>query len=125
MELGELIERLEKATGPNFALECDIARAVGWYEDRVTDEITGPENVWVKPGGRYAAIPPRYTSSLDAALTLVPEGMSVDLQTRNNYCAVAQWDYEQDIGIPRGTAWRTSTPAIALCIAALKARQQQ
>ena len=50
MTLQELLERVEKATGPNFALDCDISEALkdGWY-------------VQV----------PNYTGSTEAALGLV------------------------------------------------------
>jgi hypothetical protein len=60
----ELAERCEKATGPDRTLEQDIC-----------DTVHGPDympNVFQQDGSRI----PRFTASLDAAMTLVPEGRS-------------------------------------------------
>lgn len=94
----DLIARLEAATGPSFALDCEINKAVG-----------------------SAAWPPRaYTASIDAALTLVPDDHDWSLHCDNGQaiagCAPAD---------PAGCSWadsRAATPALALCIAALRAR---
>ena len=66
----------------------------------------------------------RYTSSLDAALTLVPEGCDVDMQTRKRYAMVADWR-GRDHGVPLGSSIGVATLPLALCIAALKARVDQ
>lgn len=102
-----LIERLEALSGPNFAIEQEIVRIVNPQATRLTTS-------------------PPYTASIDAALTLVPEG---------NEGAGVEWNVESWTGngihAPhiRATAWVAgakraygATPAIALCIASLRAR---
>lgn len=103
----ELIARLEKATlGDLDDLSAQIAKHVGTWE-LIED--------------RFHSYP-LYCSGIDAALTLVPEG----------------WGYSIDC-LPPQVPWATvttcpgqarfiqaggSTPALALCIAALKARTE-
>jgi hypothetical protein len=93
----ELIAALEAATGPSWELDGFICEAVGAVKPEAT-----PHWEW----------PPRYTASIDAALTLVPEGASgaIEFGNHTQACVV-------------GGPWCDgATPAIALCIAALKAR---
>lgn len=52
-EIIALAERCEAAEGPNFALELEIFRAIN-------------------PQATSRSVPPNYTASLDAAMTLVP-----------------------------------------------------
>lgn len=85
----ELIELLEKATGPAFALDMAIARAVN-------------------PQATNHTAPPAYSASIDAALTLVPEG-----------CGFVVMGKAAKIGRKIATA---ATPALAICIAALRAK---
>jgi hypothetical protein len=100
----DLIERLEKATGPSYELSQDIGRALGL---RQRYEHPGSENLsW-----------PHYTYSLDAALTLVPEGHDWIVASVNGQVG----------GTPYAccgseTAHYGETPVLSLCIAALKAR---
>ena len=104
----ELIERLEKATGPDRELDEAVERAI-------FDE--GKE--W-----RSAHLP-YFTASLDAALTLVPEGyrwlVGNAWKDKHGSCpAMATVALAGDYGTRPTSA---ATPAIALCIAALKARE--
>ena len=99
-----LIEKLEGATEGSRELDAEIHVAVGGTEFTV----------------------PYYTTSIDAALTLVPEGRA----RRTIYLPCGFWPYrvwvyrdahrplEQDSGAP--VLGRTE--ALALCIAALRAR---
>jgi hypothetical protein len=95
-ELLELAERLEKATGADDATDWAIAEAVG-----------------CAPGLAY-------TASLDAAMTLVPEGAKA---ATVNWCPYGSGVAEVYLGNP-GPMFGTeaATPAIALCAAALRAR---
>jgi hypothetical protein len=116
----DLIERLGKAEGPDRELDGDIFAAAGgaaWEEAyRLAQEPCGcPHDVAVRDAkSRYS---PRYTASLDAALSLVPEGWIWDVASTG--CA---WT------MPEGAlGWHVSisgprSPALALCIVALKAR---
>ena len=96
--MDELIARLEQATGPNRELDHAVETAVL---------------------GEWTYYAPEYTASIDAALTLVPEGFNwtVDGFPSGPACASC---YLADAG---GQLHDGATPAIAICIASLKARQ--
>jgi hypothetical protein len=114
----DLIERLEKAAGPDRQLDNAIEEAVDFPKPANPDDLPG--------------YPPYFTASIDAALTLVPEHSTIRIANCHE-------------GIVGGHAWVAalknpymsfpeifgefcSTPdnrqsmAVALCIAALKAR---
>lgn len=112
-DLADIIARLEKATGPDRQLDRlieetrpDVRRHI--YQHMVDDGYV------LEANGVQAYLPPHYTASLDAALTLVPEGLPWLLMRRGNNTHQAEvgdeWQYQG------------ATPALALCIAALKAR---
>jgi len=73
---------------------------------------------------------PRYTQSIDSALTLVPEGFYVshigrELKYGGWYVKIkreADYGIESD-DVPRWTSGAHQPVAIALCIAALKAQE--
>ena len=111
--MDELIARLEAAAGPDRELDAAIAgtdpNTVQWHSEDET---------------------PRYTASIDAALTLVPEGLdapgSFKIERfylgngieKNRACV---WDGLGSFS-SLDTASEGATPALAICIAALKAR---
>jgi hypothetical protein len=113
--MSDLITRLEAATGPSFTLEKEILRAVN-------------------PNASMLSVPNNYTSSLDAALTLVPEGwqsytadFSIEGRARWSLQGTrTQWRTNDDGDKEPGDDWYAmgigSTPALAICIAALRAR---
>jgi hypothetical protein len=123
----DLIERLEKATGPDQELDLAVAMACQidcrkccgrgvavWAHDG--NGIVGEECC-----GNPDVCPANYTASLDAALTLVPEGWAAILYTGAGTAEL----YERPPAKVRGIQFRASdrpSIAIALCIAALKAR---
>lgn len=122
MTRDDIIARLEAASGPDRELNEAIAVLVepgmfcrdehGRLRKNIHGTILSPE--WTLWG------PPAYTASIDAALKLVPEGW--------------KWRYSPTRHVPHAVdvmpAWDRggyqaevdSNPAIALCIAALKAR---
>lgn len=126
MTLTELIERLEKAGAGSADLDREIAqRILGW-----TEYERGYGTGWRTSDGTpktWHEIP-RTTRSLDAALTLVPEGFVYlireghpdlpDGSGRTLHFANARpvADFRND-----HRAYG-NTPILALCIAALKAR---
>ena len=61
-----LIERLEAAETGSRELDYEIHEAIGWQDN---DECG-----WSRNGKRTGPEWPPYTTSIDAALTLVPEG---------------------------------------------------
>lgn len=121
MNLDQLITRLSEAVGSNYALECDIAEAVGLVTEIDRGSLFDTVALY---GGRTT--PLSYTSSIDSALTLVPEGWGylvgrmgdVNQATLLNGAnrIVSCFDGVLDDLEP-------ATPAIALVIAALRARQ--
>jgi hypothetical protein len=116
-DLAGLIERLEKATRPDRELDCAIFVAtaespfVSYYPDCVLATL----------GGFSARLEisdiEKFTSSIDAALTLVPEGQEWQLGSAHLVSTYWAEVIASDCYKAKGT-----TPAIALCIAALKAR---
>lgn len=97
-ELIELAERCERAMGPDRYINLAIANAI--YGDKLAPS-----------GTDY-----NYTGSLDAAITLVPEGMLFIFFGDGEAAVypVEGWRAH----IPNS---RAATPALALCAAALKA----
>lgn len=105
----DLTEKLAQAEGPSRELDAEISRALAggpadhWYQDHrgvyVTDNCA-----------------PCYTASIDAALTLVPDGATGLISIGLGYARIERSD---------GTHWSgdAATPAIALCIAALSAKE--
>lgn len=97
-----IIERLEKATGPDVALDHEIARALG---DRFASTH--------KPG---------VTSSIDLALTLLSDEDYLQMLAHMGpHCWVAEIanrfdDRKKDVG-------ESETAPLALCIAILRARE--
>lgn len=95
-EMASLIERLEKAAGPDNQLSYDIAIALGTYH-------------------RSAHRWPHYTGSFDDAITLVPKKLPWSLIGHANGYFYAE------VGMsPEQVS--SASPVIALCIAALKSR---
>jgi hypothetical protein len=93
----ELIKRLEEATEGSAGLDHEIADAVGFP--------------------MLARAIPYYTTSLDAALTLVPEGAIWTISCGDGEPGFAFIDTGGRI-----EEHDAATPALALCIAALRAR---
>jgi hypothetical protein len=102
--MDELIGRLEKATAPDRELD-DAIRA--WLSAR-------------RIGIAYMPYP-NYTSSIDAALTLVPAGCQWTIEQD---AAWVRWLTEDDVGEAQGVLNQREgeCTAICICIAALKAR---
>lgn len=102
----ELLAALDAATGPSRELDYAIAAAVGW-----------PDAPYSKQHAR------RYTESMDAALTLVP----VERMWFVGHMDPSDMRYAatiSEIGNIGAASWRGvhATPALALCIAAIRAR---
>jgi hypothetical protein len=126
MSVEELIARLEAATHPSRALDLMICRVALNSEPLghaagMTDDMLLSYN----PFGPF----PHYTLSIDAALTLVPD--DVEWLVRNGapdhptdprpYAHITRGNVNRDRSRSLGEAHH-SCPALALCIAALRAR---
>lgn len=111
----ELAKRCEKATGPDRELDDRIDVAV--FPERhavahVFAERQGPFCRWLNRC-------PRYTASLDAALTLVLEGLRFEVTT-TGYKPGATVCGNSLTGPHEGSY--AATPALALTSASLRAR---
>jgi len=127
-DLSPLIERLSAATGPDRELDAEIsAHLHGGIPSHQA------EQAWKRsysagyvhravPGGGFHA--PHYTGSIDAAVRLVPEGekyrphkviLAVSQSGTRFSTVLDSWQWGKIVG-------HGSNYAIALCIAALKAR---
>jgi hypothetical protein len=126
-DVGAVIERLEKAAGPDRELDVAIVYAlypdIGQYDGLCVGD---PPIFWHEPYRKQPC--PQFTASIDAALTLVPEGwvrfvdatlpeagIRVELSGR---FSTAPYDGDDD----RAVFADHKIEAIATCIAALRAR---
>lgn len=121
-DLLELAERLERATGPDRELDKAIHGLLFPPRPVATDEDQPP------PGfgsgflsGDYWGS--GYTSSIDAAMTLVPEGWDRIEQEQSRERAWARITVHRNGFAPQYES-RAATPALALCAAALRALAQ-
>lgn len=104
----DLIKRIEAASGPDREINAEILLMIGGKKRGM--------DWWIEFAYIGRAIP-AYTASIDAAMTLVPEGeiWAIDyLRSPKTVARVGAFN--------QGSA---ATPALALCAAALKARQQE
>lgn len=108
-DLSEIAQHCEEATGPDRSIDGMIAIAVG---ATMPDEPAG----W----------PPKYTASLDAAMSLKPSGWCVDAGTGGGEYIYGPWARcfpDDRRGQSAGTGNRNAaTMALAICSAALRAR---
>lgn len=110
----DLIERIESAKGPSRELDAEIAPLVGL---RVVDEGHPIGRCFYDKLGHGVPLP-SFTASIDAALTLVPEGLAGIVSIDFGYARLERED---------GEHWSSdaATPALALVAAALRARGEQ
>lgn len=133
--LPDLISRLQAATGPDREIDRDIARL---FDVLPTVPFKGP-STWDMHKGMYWMIgkkdtidgpveekfgrtAPNYTRYIDAAVTLVPKDKWWNV-TSYPICATVG-DADGTIPPDRYQVC-ASTPAIALCIAALRAGEAE
>lgn len=137
-DYASLIERLEKAEGPDRELDAAIEALFYTLENDAPAEIVCDSDCaatgqyWVKiDGGRslYAADP--LTKSLDAALSLVERvlpGWGIEVLTPDRDMWRAQvWRWRSETNDERGqwTPCYARPPALALLLSLLKAKQAQ
>lgn len=121
----ELIARLEASTAPDRGLDADIYCALHpeWQWDRSSQQPTG----WVSTasGSGITCPVPFFTLSVDAAMGLLgPPGhplWTVTLNGRSHGQHGMSWFAEVTIPSREFQGYSWDRPAIALCIAALKA----
>lgn len=120
-ELLELADRCEREEA-TFALEGDIFEAVGgplwdWAYERAQEPCGCPHETAVFIARHRA---PRFTTSMDAAASLIPEGAEWDLTTLYGVARVAV-GLNMDVG-PHYASHKGGLLPMAICAAALRAR---
>lgn len=127
-----LIEQLEAAPEGSRELDRSLAVEWGWVQgkDRGYTHIDGHH--WYDPQGRRLGVEGylHYTTSMDAAWTLVSEGWFIQMLDHAHSRIVYLGDIHEPLGwncwlqrIQGGLQQRgrhKTEPALALCIAALK-----
>lgn len=116
-DIRELVERLERAGERSQELDVAIAKVAGQPYGPLSEVMDDGKEIW-----HHAECAAHYTTSLDAALTLVPEGWAYILYGEaygDEPCAELYKPQHPPKGIQHRK--RAATPALALCIAALKA----
>lgn len=119
-----LIERIEGAEGPSRELDAEIFIAVCWPDWRIqTDCEKFPEQVQSgriqEPNGCGWRNAPAYTASLDAAMSLVPEGWHWTVNDFGDHASAYLINAAHEMARPHKQF--QATPALALCAAALRA----
>ena len=115
-----LAERCEAATVPDSWLDREIAVASGQFI-RLSRDRDGMLASVGRPN-EFSYYKPDYTASIDAALTLMPEGF-VKREIRffaAGGCKVSMFDKHS-----LGQVGKAATEALAICAAALRARAAQ
>lgn len=116
-DLTKLLADLEAATEGSQGLEFKIAVAVDWHENGVSIREFQAKLRW---GHASHWQFPQWTRSLDAARTLIPEGLCWEVEGGPKTGGVAV------IGTVNGPMEGiAATPELALCIACLHARTAQ
>ncbi|WP_311270337.1 hypothetical protein [Sphingobium sp. WCS2017Hpa-17] len=114
-----LADRVEAAEDGNARLDAEIHEAVTTFPARVGG-VGWPLGALVVPVFPGWALLPRYSGSIDAAITLVPEGASWSMTSAledEQPCATVLTMESTEHGL-------AATPALALCAAALRARAE-
>ncbi|WP_144035781.1 hypothetical protein [Sphingopyxis bauzanensis] len=137
-----LVELVERGAKPSAALDREIALAVGWH--RYSPSEIGRKNPgWIAPedfigeyvrgdGRRTPKLdslhgtdiwrePRPYSTSIDAAMTLVPPGHIFGCGSKDATGTAWAWSGPADPLEYRSIS-NAATPALALCAAALKAK---
>jgi hypothetical protein len=114
--LAQLAERCEAATGPDRELDWAIYKAIGSPPEPILGGSSISGQQW------YAKA---FTASIDAALTLVPEGWWIATLGQNLHGELTHCTLYNDFPVPLADCKRAATPALAICAAALRARSAQ
>ena len=128
-ELIALASRVESLTGPDRDVDGAIARALGWADrsgywwspEKLVAARKSKRSIWSQGAPDLL---PHFTASLDAAMTLVPEGMRQRWIITEDGRAGIQLCWPVD-GWPNEMQPLVATPALALAAATLRAQADQ
>lgn len=122
MEVLDVVEILESAREPDRMQDGYIGTLFGWrrnveYVTKSGSSEPVKKVTWLSPSGEPGIVPP-YTTSMETALQLAQAIVPIDSWA-------ASWSNGKGMAqIGEGQACEGLTPAMALCIAALKALGQ-
>lgn len=131
-EIEALLARVEAATGPDREIDKEIARLLGWSTvapPRDSDRMF--PSLWVSPDGNVkGALPPAYTSSLDAIVGLIEREISVYLlkitiAPAGNGAELTVWPKGLSGGIEETFTAVSVSPELACCAAFLRAAMEK
>ena len=124
-ELLRLAERCEAATGADRELDALILEALGYEvkrdHGRMGFAVRGEGPVRYLQGTHWQSFG-RYTTSIDAAMELVPEGATPALSRHRGSARGSAHITRDTDGRSLGICHSAATPALALAAAALRAR---
>ena len=133
-ELTKLAERVEALTGADREVDLEVILASGTH---VLERRGRDKKAWLYEAAsdfrRLDPSPysygvfglPRFTASLDAAMSLVPEGMKWRVDTHYNIAGVFDYPFDPESGpYCKEYPGEGATPALALVAAALRARAE-
>lgn len=127
-----LAEAVEKLTGPDRETDARIAHAIKWRWDDWAEgdlciESYTVEAVIDRSQNSHNSIwqhLPRFTGSMDAAMTLVPEGWQTLGVEQSHDGAEWIWRLYPAYRSDSAVFGQSTTPALALTAACLRARAQ-
>lgn len=137
----DIIKQLEDATEGSRELDIAVHIDAGLCDPSAKYNSLNDNFDWIEyhpevPGGASELGVdelPHYTTSIDAALTLVPSNLSCVLSVKFNFgkrhkaeADLLVWTHDDPEGLPARfqPPWiKAATPALAICVAATKARQ--
>ena len=131
----DLIKRLEEAAEGSRELDCAISM---WLIPLSKNEFYMPALQRIATGAYTYRETAAYSQSLDAAVSLVPEGYAIDslfIWKGHPASVTILGTRLEPFGRNRELAWvhspkygvwkaKAATPALALCIAAIRARSE-
>lgn len=117
-DLIELAERVERATGPDRELDRAVAEALGWT--RICSIPSG--YMAVRPGEKVEYRLPKFSRSMDAAMTLAPKGFDWCAGDIEGLGWASISPSQQSYSIHSEFDAQAATPALALTAACLRAR---
>jgi hypothetical protein len=114
--MNNIIEKLEAATGPDRELDCWVQCIKDGDDFEIFRRVVPDFHQWTCP---------YYTASIDAAMALVPEGWTVanlgEQDDKSWWCELRK-GFLTSYSTVALSNLRTPTPALAICIAALKGK---
>jgi hypothetical protein len=135
--MNDLIAKLEAASGPSRELDVAIYVASGEFDreqglwlknEKLLHVMRDPEPFDPTPEENAEALKSTcrpYSSSLDAAMTLVPEGWTRDVDATAPECGIDVRLHAPDLRSETTVRGTHDSEPIATCIACLRARGAQ